>query len=279
MLYLKELTEIGGVSGDESRVRDFIASKIKDKVDETHVDKLGNLIALKKGKKNGKRFLLTAHMDEIGFMVTNIEDDGTLSFSPIGGVDPRVVPGKRVKIVREKSLTGQIQLVTDMLKRQPFWRYRWMAIFHELQASFITNMTLNPKKIFNKARWKGEPGWGPRFKSWQTYLNSHTPIEFNAMQWVQSVEAVFNSWSDLPEKNKIEIRYEDLIQSPKNVLQKLFDLINVAVSPTFFDKIPEINHKNLNKWKTELSHDEIQKIKPILSPLINRLGYDKKYPW
>ncbi|RKX37242.1 MAG: M42 family peptidase, partial [Thermotogae bacterium] len=97
-MYLKELTEIGGVSGDESRVRDFIASKIKDKVDETHVDKLGNLIALKKGKKNGKRFLLTAHMDEIGFMVTNIEDDGTLSFSPIGGVDPRVVPGKRVKI-------------------------------------------------------------------------------------------------------------------------------------------------------------------------------------
>jgi len=106
LLYLKDLTEIGGVSGDESRVRDFIASKIKDKVDETHVDKLGNLIALKKGKKNGKRFLLAAHMDEIGFMVTNVEDDGTLSFSPIGGVDPRVVPGKRVKIA--DKVTGVI---------------------------------------------------------------------------------------------------------------------------------------------------------------------------
>lgn len=186
---------------------------------------------------------------------------------------------KRVNIVRQKNLSGQIQLVTNMLKRQPYWRYRWMAIFHELQTSFSTNMTLSPKKIFNKARWKGEPGWGPRFEGWQAYLNSHTPIEFNAMQWVRSVEAVFSSWTNLPEKNKIEIRYEDLIQSPKNVLQKLFDLIHVAVSPAFFDKIPEINHHNSNKWENELSYDEIKKIKPILSPLIDRLGYSDKYPW
>ncbi len=187
--------------------------------------------------------------------------------------------GKRVNIVREKNLAGQIQLIKNMLKRQPYWRYRFMAISHELQVSFATGRALNLKKLFNKARWKGEPGWGPRFNDWQTYLKSHTPIEFNAMQWVQSVEAVFNSWSDLPEKNKIEIRYEDLIQSPQHILQKLFDLIDVDVSSVFFNKIPDINHQNFNKWKTELSHDEIEKIKPILTPLINRLGYDKKYPW
>jgi len=186
---------------------------------------------------------------------------------------------KRVKIVRQKNLSGQIRLIINMLKRQPYWRYRFMAISHEIQSSFAAGKTLNPKKLFNKARWKGEPGWGPRFTGWQTYLHSHTPIEFNAMQWVRSVEAVFDSWADLPENNKIEIRYEDLIQSPENILQQLFKLMNIDVTSSFFNKISKINHRNLNKWETELSHDEIEKIKPILSPWISQLGYDKKFPW
>ena len=83
-LYLKELTELDGVSGDEGRVRDFIKEKIEGKVDSVKVDVLGNLIAFKKGTKSKRKFLLAAHMDEVGFMVTNAEDDGTLSFAPVG---------------------------------------------------------------------------------------------------------------------------------------------------------------------------------------------------
>jgi len=97
-LYLKELSELDGVSGDEERVRKFIEEKIKDKVDSLKVDVLGNLIAFKKGTRSNRKFVLAAHMDEVGFMVTNIEDDGTLSFGPVGGVDPRVVVGKHVRI-------------------------------------------------------------------------------------------------------------------------------------------------------------------------------------
>ena len=96
-MYLKELSELNGVSGNESNVRDFILNKIKDKVNKYWIDKMGNLIAYKKGNGKGK-VVLDAHMDEVGFMITKINDDGTFSFMPVGGVDPRVVIGKKVLI-------------------------------------------------------------------------------------------------------------------------------------------------------------------------------------
>ncbi len=105
-MYLKELSELDGVSGNEGTVRDFIMNQIKDKVDEVRIDVLGNLIAFKKGTKSNRKILLAAHMDEVGFMVTNIEDDGTLSFAPVGGVEPQVVVGKKVRI--EGKVNGVI---------------------------------------------------------------------------------------------------------------------------------------------------------------------------
>ncbi len=102
MRYLKELSEIPGVSGDEMRIREFIREKIIGKVDELFIDNLGNLIAFKKGKrKNRSKVMVLAHMDEVGFMVTRLNEDGTLSFLPVGGVKPEILPGKRVKVVRE----------------------------------------------------------------------------------------------------------------------------------------------------------------------------------
>lgn len=99
--YLKELSELKGVSGFEDDVREYVKDKIKGKVDEIFVDRMGNLIALKKGSGGGKKILLDAHMDEVGFMVTNINEDGTLSFSPVGGVDARVVIGKKVQVGKD----------------------------------------------------------------------------------------------------------------------------------------------------------------------------------
>ncbi|MGJ8454120.1 M42 family metallopeptidase [Pseudothermotoga sp. U03pept] len=97
-MYLKELTELDGVSGNERLVREFISEKIKDKVDDMKTDVLGNLIAFKKGTKGKRKIVLAAHMDEVGFMITNIEDDGTLSFAPVGGVETQVMPGKVVRV-------------------------------------------------------------------------------------------------------------------------------------------------------------------------------------
>ncbi len=83
---MKDLVSIYGPSGDEKPIREFIENEIKDYVDEIEIDSLGNLIARKKGK--GKRVMIAAHMDQVGFMVTHIDDNGFLRVTNIGGVSP-----------------------------------------------------------------------------------------------------------------------------------------------------------------------------------------------
>lgn len=92
---IKKVTEAFGPSGAEGSVREVIRKEIEPYVDEIRVDALGNLIALKKGK-GGKKVILDGHMDEIGLMVTHIDDKGFLRFGNIGGVNPFVALGQRV---------------------------------------------------------------------------------------------------------------------------------------------------------------------------------------
>ncbi len=104
---IKTLCGLDGVSGDEEKICDFIKNEIKDHVDDMRVDNMGNLIALKKGKKTPEQKLMVcAHMDEVGFIVKHISDDGMLKFGFCGGIDPRVVIGKRVRFGDVKGVVG-----------------------------------------------------------------------------------------------------------------------------------------------------------------------------
>lgn len=82
---LKNLTSLNGVSGSERSVANFISSQIRENVSEISSDSMGNLICTKKGV--GKRILLAAHMDEVGVIVTHVENNGYLRFSAIGGIN------------------------------------------------------------------------------------------------------------------------------------------------------------------------------------------------
>lgn len=107
-MLLKKLTEAIGVSGGEQEIRSIIVEEIKDKVDLMYIDKIGNIIAYKKGIKNpDKRVMLSAHMDEVGLIVVNIEDSGLIRFKSVGGIDPRVLLSKIVYI-GEKLVSGVI---------------------------------------------------------------------------------------------------------------------------------------------------------------------------
>ena len=112
MALLKELSEARGVSGFEGEVRNLIFGRIRDLVDEYRVDALGNLITLRKARaKSRKRVpqkvMVSAHMDEVGLMITQIEKNGMLKFRPIGGLDPRLLLAKRV-LVGDKKVPGVI---------------------------------------------------------------------------------------------------------------------------------------------------------------------------
>jgi len=95
---LKRLTEANGVSGNENEVRELIRQEVEGLADEIKVDRIGNLIAVKKGKSNSKKVMLAAHMDEVGFIISGIGDNGMLKFKTVGGIDPRVLVSKRVRI-------------------------------------------------------------------------------------------------------------------------------------------------------------------------------------
>ena len=94
---LKELTNLSGVSGNEDAVRDFIISQISPYADEIKVDSIGNLIALKRGNSS-KRIMLSAHTDEVGFIISEITEKGFLHFKTVGGIDTRTILAKRIKI-------------------------------------------------------------------------------------------------------------------------------------------------------------------------------------
>lgn len=104
---LKKLCLLNGASGNESKVRDFILSEISGYC-EYHVDPLGNIIAEKKGKSSAsKKVMVSAHMDEVGMVVTSVKSDGTLTVAPVGGIDPRVAIGRPV-FVGDNDIYGVI---------------------------------------------------------------------------------------------------------------------------------------------------------------------------
>ena len=94
---IQKLAEAYGPSGHEEQVRVIIQDSIRDQVDEIRVDSMGNLIALRRGKGQGKRVILAAHMDEIGLIVTYVDEKGYLRFAPVGGVSPLALTGSRVR--------------------------------------------------------------------------------------------------------------------------------------------------------------------------------------
>jgi endoglucanase len=92
---IKKLTETYGPSGREEEIREVIQSEIEGLADEVRVDKMGNLIALKRGSGGGLKVMLAAHMDEIGVIVTHVDEKGFLRFAPVGGVRPLALLGGR----------------------------------------------------------------------------------------------------------------------------------------------------------------------------------------
>lgn len=96
--FLKELVETPSPSGYEQPAQRVLRRALEGIADELRTDVLGNLIARIAGPMGAPRVMIAGHCDEIGFMVKYIDDNGFLFFDPIGGVDPHLVPGQRVRV-------------------------------------------------------------------------------------------------------------------------------------------------------------------------------------
>lgn len=119
-MLLKQLTEASGISGNEKEVRDLIISEIKDHVESFKIDRIGNIIAYKKGKDTSKKLMVTAHMDEVGLLVTDIDNLGLLKFTTVGGVDKRILVSKPVLVGKDK-IDGVIGAKPIHLQKRQEW--------------------------------------------------------------------------------------------------------------------------------------------------------------
>lgn len=105
---LERLCAATGPSGFEHSVARIAAELLRPFVDEVSIDRLSNVIGVKRcGKPNAGRLVLDAHLDEIGLIVTGIEE-GFLRFTSIGGVDPRVLPGRELMVLTDNPIPGVV---------------------------------------------------------------------------------------------------------------------------------------------------------------------------
>lgn len=102
---LNEICTTPGAPGFEKLVRELVLREIKPLVDEIEIDNMGNVYAIKKGAQS-KRVMVGAHMDEIGFIVTHIDDNGFIRFHTLGGFDPKTLTAQRVIIHGKKDIIG-----------------------------------------------------------------------------------------------------------------------------------------------------------------------------
>lgn len=109
----KDLLMTPSPSGREENIINKVAMYLKDYMDGWTIDNYGNLIALKYGMNRGKKLILAAHADEVGMMVTYIDNNGFLSFQEIGGIDTNLLPGQRVEIHNHRGV------VTGVIGKKP----------------------------------------------------------------------------------------------------------------------------------------------------------------
>ncbi|MFB5662945.1 M42 family metallopeptidase [Alteribacillus sp. HJP-4] len=100
---LKDLTDANGIPGNEREPREVMKKYISEYADDISTDHLGSLIAKKSGKAGASKIMITGHLDEIGFMISNVDDNGFLKFQTVGGWWNQVMLAQRVRVMTNKG--------------------------------------------------------------------------------------------------------------------------------------------------------------------------------
>lgn len=112
--FFLRLLDTNGASGNEENASKLAACEISKYADVT-VDKFNNVIATFGNKDANKHILLDAHIDQIGMIVTHIDEKGFIKFASCGGIDPRILPGMSVKILGKENVTGIVSNIPPHL--------------------------------------------------------------------------------------------------------------------------------------------------------------------
>ncbi len=113
---IKKLSDMRGVSGFEYRLNKEVANELLPYCDEVRIDPLGSVIAVKYcNKEDAPSVMIEAHCDEIGLIATSVTDEGFITFSSVGGIDPRILPSLEVTVHGKRDVKGIIGIKPDYL--------------------------------------------------------------------------------------------------------------------------------------------------------------------
>ena len=104
---ISDLTTLPGVTGNEAAVSRAVQGYFRAHTDDVWIDAMGNTYG-RIGNPDGPTLLVMAHMDEVGMMVTDIEENGMLRLRSVAGVDPRVLPGSEVRVFGRETLPAVV---------------------------------------------------------------------------------------------------------------------------------------------------------------------------
>ena len=181
---LEQMSGLSGPSGFERPVAEAAAALLRPYMEETYIDRYGNVVGIRRcGLPGAKRLLLDAHLDEVGLVVTGIEE-GFLRFRAIGGVDPRILPDQRVQILTEPVTNGVITCLPPHLQKEgdqssatpmdELWIDVGMSqelaqkripvgtpvvygsVFAELQNGFVAGKAMDDRACFAALLWAAE---------------------------------------------------------------------------------------------------------------------------
>ncbi|MBW1993278.1 MAG: sulfotransferase [Deltaproteobacteria bacterium] len=165
-------------------------------------------------------------------------------------------------------------VVNRWLKRQPFIKDKIEALWFETHGHLI-----NKALHLNRLRWNGEIGWGPRFKGWEEIFHKHSLLQFNAYQWLKCVERIYESWTDIPSEYRMEVRYEKFVGEGETIITDILSFIGLSTYKEFFVSMPKLKINNYDKWRKELSKEQLKEIGSILTPMLMKLGYENTRDW
>ena len=152
---IRDLSMLDGVPGFETEVRNYIRTRAEQVCDQVSVDSQGNLFAFKKGARSPARpIMLTAHMDEVGFLIKNILEDGMLRIVASGSIDPRVLIGRKMKVGKSK-LPGVISLKAihltkpDERKKAPELKSLYIDIGTSKKDEALKHISIGDTAVFD----------------------------------------------------------------------------------------------------------------------------------
>ncbi len=182
---------------------------------------------------------------------------------------------RRARLVGQRSPGEFLNLVRRTFSLQPYWYFRLKQIAFELKTSHV----LNVLPYRNKSRWRGQVGWGPRFKGWAQVLNQGSLLAFNAHQWLACVEYVEAHRKEIPPERFLEVRYEEFLEGPVPFLRKMVAFMGVEYHPEFERVIPTVLSKNTQNWRRAFTKEQLREISPVLTEKLIQLGYESDPEW